>query len=71
VRGQSKINRLRMHLNDTGNCRGKAIQTVGYVLAPSVSNLAHWTNDTPSSDVKHWALLNVPPWAWTITVPLG
>jgi hypothetical protein len=30
----------------------------------------HLTKDAPSSDVKHWALLNEFS-AWTVTDPLG
>src|SRR5579859_3636827 len=26
--------------------------------------------DTPSRDVKHWALANTPPWACTVTTPV-
>src|SRR4051812_33452806 len=28
-------------------------------------------NEAPSREVKHWALENVPPSAWTPTEPLG
>ena len=28
-------------------------------------------NEAPSSEVKQAALLKVPPWAWTVTTPVG
>jgi len=28
-------------------------------------------NEAPSSEVKHAALLNAPPAAWTVTTPVG
>src|SRR5215469_15049330 len=36
-----------------------------------VNEVADFANETPSSEVKHAALLNVPPSAWTVTTPVG
>src|SRR5579863_7471979 len=36
-----------------------------------VNKLADFANETPSSEVKHPALLNAPPSAWTLTTPVG
>ena len=36
-----------------------------------VNELADFANETPSSEVKHAALLNAPPSAWTVTTPVG
>src|SRR5579863_4884557 len=36
-----------------------------------VNELADFANETPSSEVKHAALLNAPPSGWTVTTPVG
>src|SRR5579859_2230415 len=36
-----------------------------------VNELADLANETPSNEVKHAALLNAPPSAWTVTTPVG
>src|SRR5579859_256500 len=36
-----------------------------------VNELADFAKVAPSSEVKHAALLNVPPSAWTVTTPVG
>ena len=36
-----------------------------------VNERADFANEAPSSEVKHAALLNAPPSAWTVTTPVG
>src|SRR6516165_10269246 len=35
-----------------------------------VNDVADFANETPSSEVKHAALLNAPPSAWAVTAPV-
>src|SRR5919205_3680827 len=48
--------------------RGACVQPFARLRVVNV--VAFWANETPSSDVKHWALEN-PPSASTLTTPFG